>query len=366
MNIKRSLKLSFLGISLLLFSPVLLFGQSEKGAIIGVVTDSTGAVIQGATVKITNMGNKTSQTLTTNSDGVYEAPFLTPATYEVSATAQGFGETVNNNVILNVGQRINVHLELRAGGVEGNVLVVDAAQLLQTETASIGQVIDNKQITELPSGDRNIYSFILLNSNVNQPPGGNGPAFRLESGGSFSISGTRPSTATFKIDGLSNTDPTFGTPTITPSLDSVQEFQVQNSAYSAEYEGIGQVNVATKAGTSRIHGSLFEFLRNDKLQPRNPIAALDKDGKPGRGKLRFNQFGGTIGGPLWIPRFGEGGPAVYKGDTFFFLSYEGRRHNTVTTGLTRVLTEAERRGDFSGALGAVSYTHLTLPTTPYV
>jgi hypothetical protein len=128
-------------------------------------------------------------------------------------------------------------------------------------------VIDNKQLSELPSGDRNIYSFILLNSNVNQPPGGNGPAFRLESGGSFSISGTRPSTATFKVDGLSNTDPTFGTPTITPSLDSVQEFQVQNSAYSAEYEGIGQVNVATKAGTSRIHGSVFEFVRNDALQP---------------------------------------------------------------------------------------------------
>jgi hypothetical protein len=360
MNIKRSLKVSFLSISLLLFSPVLLFGQTEKGAIIGVVTDSTGAVVPGATVTITNLGTNTTQTLTTNSEGLYEAPFLSPATYEVSGTAQGFGRTVNNNVIVNVGQRVSVDLELRAGGVEGNVMVVDTPQLLQTETASIGQVIDNKQITELPSGDRNIYSFILLNSNVNQPPGGNGPAFRLESGGSFSISGTRPSTATFKIDGLSNTDPTFGTPTITPSLDSVQEFQVQNSAYSAEYEGIGQINVATKSGTGRIHGSLFEFLRNDKLQPRNPIAALDKDGKPGRGKLRFNQFGGSIGGPLWIPRFGEGGPAFYKGNTFFFGSYEGRRHNTVTTGLTRVLTAAERSGDFSASLGAC----LTVGGTP--
>src|SRR6185295_4130719 len=168
----------------------------------------------------------------------------------------------------------------------------------------------------------------------------------------FSISGTRPSTVTFKIDGLSNTDPTFGTPTITPSLDSVQEFQLQNSAYSAEYEGIGQINVATKGGTSRIHGSVFEFLRNDRLQPRNPVAALDKSGKPGRGKLRFNQFGGTVGGPLWLPRFGEGGPQWYKEGTFFFFSYEGRRHNTVTPTATRVLTAAERAGDFSAALGA--------------
>ena len=352
MDAKRMMKAGFIGFLLCLFVPTLLFGQTEKGAIVGVVTDGTGAVVPGATVTITNLGNKTSQTLTTNSEGLYEAPFLTPATYEVSATAQGFGKTLNNGVIVNVGQRVSVNLELAVGGIESEVTVADAAPLLQTESASIGQIIDNRQLTQLPSGDRNIYSFILLNSNVNQPPGGNGPAFRLESGGSFSISGTRPSTATFKIDGLSNTDPTFGTPTITPSLDSVQEFQVQNSAYSAEYEGIGQINVATKSGASRIHGSLFEFLRNDRLQPRNPIAALDKDGKPGRGKLRFNQFGGTVGGPVWLPRFGEGGPSVYKGNTFFFFSYEGRRHNTVTAGLTRVLTGAERNGDFSASLGA--------------
>ncbi len=337
---------------LLLVLPITVPAQSERGAIVGIITDTTGAVVPGATVTITNLGNRTVQTLVTNNEGLYEAPFLPPAAYEVSATGPGFGRTVNNNVVVGVGQRVSLNLELAAGGVEGSVLVVDTPQLLQTETASIGQVINNKQLTELPSGDRNIYSFILLNSNVTQPPGGNGPAFRLESGGSFSISGTRPSTATFKIDGLSNTDPTFGTPTITPSLDSVQEFQVQNSAYSAEYEGIGQINVATKAGTNSFHGSLFEFLRNDVLQPRNPIAAPDKSGKPSRGKLRFNQFGGTVGGPLWLPRFGEGGPAVIKSKTFFFVSYEGRRHNTVTTGLTRVLTQAQRAGNFSENLGA--------------
>lgn len=349
---RRNLSPTFFSLFLLLLLPLAVFAQSERGAIIGLITDSTGSLVPGANVTITNLGNKTSQTLTTNGEGRYEAPFLIPATYEVSATAPGFGKTVNNRVVVNVGQRVSINLELGAGGVEGTVQVIGDTPLLQTESASIGQVIDNKQLTELPSGDRNIYSFILLNSNVNQPPGGNGPAFRLESGGSFSISGTRPSTATFKIDGLSNTDPTFGTPTITPSLDSVQEFQLQNSAYSAEFEGIGQVNVATKAGASRIHGTLFEFLRNDRLQPRNPVAALDKTGKPGRGKLRFNQFGGTVGGPLWLPRFGEGGPSAYKDTTFFFVSYEGRRHNTVTPNFTRVLTEAERNGDFSAALGA--------------
>ena len=353
MNIKRSLKISFLSISLFLFSPALLLGQSEKGAIVGTVTDSNGSVVPSATVTITNLGNNTSQTYTTNSDGLYEAPFLTPSTYKVSVTASGFSTSVANEVVINVGQRQRVDVKLQPGDVTAQIQVTDIAPLLQTESASIGQVIDNKTITELPSGDRNIYTFLLLNSNVTQPAGGNGPAFRPETGGSFSISGTRPSSVTFKIDGLSNTDPTFGTPTITPSLDSVQEFQLQNNAYSAEYEGIGQVNVATKSGTNKFHGSLFEFVRNDALQPRNPLLAPDKSGKPGKSKLRFNQFGGTIGGPIWLPRFGEGGPAFFDSDrTFFFFSYEGRRTNRLGPSFTHVLTQPERNGDFSPALGA--------------
>src|SRR5688572_23401678 len=135
MNAKRMVKASFFGLLLCLFTPAPLFGQTEKGAILGVVTDTTGAVVQGATVTITNVDNKTSQTSTTNSDGLYEAPFLPPATYQVSATAPGFGTTVNNRVIVNVGQRVGVDLELRAGDVEGIVTVVDTAPLLQTESA---------------------------------------------------------------------------------------------------------------------------------------------------------------------------------------------------------------------------------------
>lgn len=226
--------------------------------------------------------------------------------------------------------------------------------MLQTETASIGQVINNKQLTELPSVDRNIYGFLTLDSTVNSGPTGNAEAFRVESGGSFSISGSRPSSVTFKIDGQANNDPTFGTPTITPSLDSVKEFQLQNNAYSAEFEGITQINVATKGGTTGFHGSLFDFVQNDLLQPRNPNAPRDASGKSGKNRLRFNQFGATIGGPLWLPRFGEGGPAVFNKDrTFFFFSYEGRRNDTLNLStMTRVLTVAERSGDFSAGLGA--------------
>ena len=333
--------------------PAVTLGQTETGAIIGTITDQLGAVVANATVIVTDVNSNVSQTYKTNEDGFYEAPFLKPGTYRVSVAVEGFNTAVSNHVTVNVNSRVRVDLPLTPGSVTAEVEVSDAASLVQTENANIGQVTDNKTLIELPSGDRNIYSFLLLNSNVAQPPGGNATAFRLESGGSFSISGTRPSALTFKTDGMSNTDPTFGTPTITPSLDSVHEFQLQNNTYAAQFEGIAQVNVATKAGGQRFHGSLFEFFRNDRLQPRNPVAALDKDGKPGRGKLRFNQFGGTFGGPIpfskkiWGP-LGHDGPDT----TFFFFNYEGRRQSSLNPTGTFVLTPAERIGDFSGSLGA--------------
>lgn len=353
MNLTTSLKVSFLCISLVLLSPALLFGQSEKGAIVGVVTDSTGGRVSGATVTITNLGTKTIQTFETNDEGLYEAPFLNPASYMVVVSATGFKRAMVNEVIVNVGRRESVNVQLETGDIAATVVVSDTSTpLVQTENASIGTVVNTKQLTDLPSLDRNIYGFLNLDSTVTSGFSGNAEAFRLESGGTFVISGTRASSITFKIDGQANTDPTFGTPTITPSLDSVKEFQLQNNAYSAEFEGITQINIASKAGTRAFHGSAFEFVQNDLLEPRDPRAALDKDGKRSKNKLRFNQFGGTIGGPLWLPRFGEGGPSLIKDRTFFFFSYEGKRQNAITLGFARVLTEAERRGDLSSALGA--------------
>jgi len=353
MNLSRRLTISSLAILLVLFSPGLLFGQSERGAILGIVTDSTGAAVPAASVTITNLATKTDQTFTTNDEGRYEAPFLNPASYMVVVKVAGFKTAIVNEVIVNVGRRESVNVQLETGDISASVIIADTSTpLIQTESASIGTVVTTKQITDLPSQDRNIYGFLNLDSTVTSGFGGNAEAFRLESGGTFVISGTRASSITFKIDGQANTDPTFGTPTITPMMDSVKEFQLQNNAYSAEYEGITQINIASKAGTSAIHGSGFEFAQNDFFQPRNPLAALDKSGKPGKNRLRFNQFGGTIGGPLWLPRFGEGGASAIKDSTFFFFGYEGKRQNATALGFARVLTEAERRGDFSSSLGA--------------
>lgn len=350
---RRNTALRFLSFFLLLLAPCIVSAQSERGALVGVVTDGTGAVVPGATVTIVNPETQSQVTAMSNDEGLYEAPFLVPATYRVAVGATGFSTAVINNVIVSVGQRRRLDVELAAGDVSAKVDVVDTPALLQTESASIGQVITDRQLTQLPTPNRNIYSFLTLDSTVNSGPTGNAEAFRIESGGSLSISGTRPSSVTFKMDGAANNDPTFGTPTITPSIDSVKEFQLQNNAYSAEFEGITQVNVATKSGTSRFHGSLFEFAQNDYFQPRNPNGTLDAQGRRSKNKLKYNQFGGTIGGPVWLPRFGEGGPSFFNKDrTFFFFSYEGLRNNARAINFTRVLTEAERRGDFSANLGA--------------
>jgi hypothetical protein len=312
--------------------------QTERGAIVGVVKDAGGGVLPGATVTLVSHETNAAQTYVTNAEGVFEAPFLTPGVYRVRAEMSGFRTAEVERAEVNMGARVNASFTLQPAGVATEVTVVGRTPLMQTASATVGQTLDDRTLIELPSGDRNVYQFLALSSNVTAPAGGNAPAFRLESGGSFAISGTRPSSVTFKIDGLANTDPGFGTPTITPSLDSIKEFQVQNNAYSAEYEGIGQVNVATRAGSSRIRGSLFEYLRNEKFQPINPV--LNR-----KTRLRFNQFGGTIGGPVWP-----------SDNTFFFFSYEGRRHDTLSVGQAFVPTAAFRAGDFSAALGACLQT----------
>jgi hypothetical protein len=310
----------------------------EKGAITGVVTDATGGVLPGTTVTITHVATNVSQTFVTNQEGLYEAPFMTPGIYRVSAALDGFNTSVLEDVQVNIGTRTAAHVRLTPAGVTTEVTVVARPLLVQTATASVGQVIDSKTLVELPSGDRNIYDFMTLSSTVTAPAGGNAPAFRLDSGGSFSISGTRPSSITFKIDGLANTDPGFGTPTITPSLDAVHEFQVQNNAYSAQYEGIGQVNVATRSGTSVLRGSVFEFGRHEALRPTNPVTGT-------KTRYRFNQFGGTFGGPVWP-----------TDRTFFFFSYEGRRFDELGPNPALVPTALQRAGDFSAQLGGCVVT----------
>jgi hypothetical protein len=354
-----SIPAGFVPAVLLILCCVPALPQSEKGSILGTVRDASGAAVANIVVKVTNTASNVTQELLTNEDGAYEAPFLSPGEYSVSVSATGFDTAVISGIVVHVGDRVRADISLQVGKVETRVEVKASEPLVQTGSASIGQVFENRSIQDLPNGDRNIYNYVQLSSTAVPTPGGNAPGFRLESGGSLALSGTRPSSLTFKIDGLSNTDPAFGTPTITPSLDAVQEFRVQNNAYDAQYEGIAQINVATKSGVNSFHGSAFDFLRNDAFQPRNPLNPPDSSGLPAKNKLRFNQFGATFGGPVRLPK-------LYNGSnrTFFFFSFEGRRENLTGTGFTRVPTAAERSGNFADDLGGCATAKLNGVDTP--
>ena len=202
MRYSHSRALNFVLAMFLLFSSVT-FGQSERGSIVGTVTDEAGKAVPNVTVTVTNQANKTSQTLTTNAEGIYNVPFLTPGNYEVSATATGFSKTVVSDVVVNVASRESVNITLKVGQVTETVQVSDQAPLLQTENAGVGQVITQQQLADLPSSNRNLYSFLSLDSTVNGQGvnSSNAESFRLESGGTMSIAGGRPSAVTFKIDG---------------------------------------------------------------------------------------------------------------------------------------------------------------------
>jgi hypothetical protein len=183
--------------------------QTERGSIVGIARDTTGGVLPGVTVTISNTASGVEQTYVTNAQGLYEAPFLSPGRYRVSAALSGFTTAVVENLDVNIGQRVNADVTLKPAGLSTEVNVVAAPSLVQRETATVGQTFDSQTLIDLPSNDGNVYNVLALDSSVTAPAGGNAPAFRLESGGSFSISGTRPSSVTFKIDGLTNTDPGF-------------------------------------------------------------------------------------------------------------------------------------------------------------
>jgi hypothetical protein len=188
----------------LLLGPLSALAQTERGSIVGIARDTTGGVLPGVTVTVTSAATGVEQTYVTNTQGLYEAPFLSPGTYRVSAALSGFTTAVIEEVTVNIGRRVNADVTMTPAGVATEVTVVAQQTLVQQETATVGQVFTNKTLIELPSTDGNVYNVLTLNSNVTAPAGGNAPAFRLESGGTFSVSGTRPSSITFKIDGLTN------------------------------------------------------------------------------------------------------------------------------------------------------------------
>ena len=323
--------------------------QVEQGRFVGRIADPQDASVTGALVKITNNGTNISQTAITDSSGNYVVTPVQAGTYSLSVTATGFQTISTSNIEVQVGQVVREDLHLRVGASNIVVEVTTASPLLTTDSATIGQVITNQQLTALPLNGRGYYRLAELTPGAALLPAtGNSLAIRPEIVNGNTISGIRGSAISFLLDGVDVSEQHQGGTFIQTSIDALQEFSVQQSPYTAEFNRGGAFfNATTKSGTNSYHGGVFEFLRNNIFDARNYFSQT-------RAILKRNQFGGDIGGPLSIPHLYSG-----RNKTFFFVDYEGQRlrQGLVESGI--VPTNAQRAGDFTAPGLKTIYDPLT-------
>ena len=321
------------------------FGQTF-GEITGVVTDPSGAIITGATLTVTNTQTNAARTATTNVAGNYSFPALLPGVYNVRAEMQGFQSELRSGVELQVQQVARLDFQLRVGAVAETVEVTGGAPQLNTENATVGTVIENQRIVELPLNGRNFIQLVALSPNVNATFADGGAATSRQGGDrasqNFSIAGQRREFNYYTLDGIANTDVDFNTYIFLPSIDALQEFKVQTGIYSAEFgREAAQVNVSTKSGTNEYHGAVFDFIRNNDLDAR-PFGFTRT--VPVSAPFKWNQYGFTLGGPVQIPKLFNG-----KNRLFFMSNFEGFRLRNQTQVVYSTPPQAMRNGDFSQA-----------------
>lgn len=339
------------------------FGQTF-GQISGLIRDTSGSVVAGATITVLNPQTNFQRAATSNSDGNYNVPDLPPGVYNVRAEAQGFQIEVRNSIELQVQQTARVDFSLNVGAVNESIEVQASTPLLDTENASIGTVIEQQSITDLPLNGRNFTDLIGLSPNVTTGQTVTGGFSSVRGGGlsrgdiSISIAGQRREFMYFTLDGVDNSDVDFNVYELLPSIDALQEFKVQTGIYSAEfgYEP-GQVNISTRSGTNSYHGTLFEFLRNNDVDAL-PFAFTTP--VPPSAPLRWNQFGFTLGGPIQIPKVFNG-----KDRLFFMSNYEGFRERNETQQTINVPPAAMRMGNFSQILPGTVITDPANNNTPF-
>lgn len=326
------------------------------GSLTGDVKDASGAVVAGAAITVRNTSTNGVRNATTNEDGVYSIPALVPGLYEVKAEKSGFKSASRANVELQVQQAARVDFNLEIGQVSEVVEVSSRLPLLSTEDATVGSVIEQKRITELPLNGRNFFSLVGLSPNVNigfnQAAQAAGRQGGTRSELTISIAGARSAWSNYTLDGITNTDINFNLYIVLPSVEALQEFKVQTGIYPAEFgRGAGQINVSTKGGSNQYHGALFEFLRNDKLDAR-PYFFKDPESPtqtaPLKAPYRQNQYGGTISGPIVIPKLFNG-----KDRIFFMANYEGFKSRRSVPSFFTTMTPEMRAGDFSAFTGAL-------------
>ncbi len=328
-------------LALVLFTP--LYGQT-LGQIGGEVKDASGAIVPSATVTATNVATNVERTAKSNEAGIYTFPSLVPGMYSVKVEASGFRPVTKTNIELQVQGNMRVDFTLEVGQVAESVEVSATAALMSTENATVGTVIENRRIVDLPLNGRNFLQLVALSPNVTYGFGTPGQVSGRQGGDrgnqNISLMGMRGTWNRYTLDGIENTDVNFNLYVLLPSIDALQEFKVQSGIYPAEFgRAASQVNVSTKSGSNEFHGALFEFLRNNKMDAKQ----YDFVGtNPAKSPFKYNQYGFTLGGPVWIPKIFNG-----KNKLFFMSNWEGFRQRTRGYGLYTTPTNAMRNGDFS-------------------
>src|ERR1700730_826530 len=314
------------------------------GQITGEVHDQSGAAAPNAAVTVTNTGTNASRSTTTNDAGIYSFPSLVPGTYQVRVALQGFQPVVRTDIELQVQQTARVDFTLNVGQATQAVEVSGAVQLLTTENATVGTVIGQKSIEDLPLNGRNFLQLVALSPNVTYGFMAPNNEQRRQGGTrteqNISIAGMRGTWNYYTLDGIDNTDVNFNLYVQLPSVDALQEFKVQSGIYPAEFgREAGQINVSTKSGTNDYHGTLFEFLRNSVVDAR----PYDFEGtSPAKSPFRWNQYGFTVSGPVEIPKLFDG-----KNKLFFMSNFEGFKSRRTDTGIYKTAPDSWRDGDFS-------------------
>ena len=329
-------------------------GQT-MGEVTGRITDPSGAAVPSADVTITNSATNVSRKTVSNETGDYSFPSLPPGIYKVRLEHAGFKATETSDVQVQVQQTVRMDFTLQVGQLSQSVLVEASAAQLQAENATVGTVIDNKRIVELPLNGRNYLQLVALTSNATTLSPSAGQAGSRQGGDrasqSISVAGQRTMFDYFTLDGTDNTDPNFNTYVVLPSIDALQEFKVQTGVYPAEFgHNATQINVLTKSGGNQYHGALFEFLRNEVLDAK-PYSFTSRPQQ--KNPFKWNQFGFELDGPVRIPKLFDG-----RDKLFFMANYEAFRHRQNFQSVYTVPTPAMFNGNYS-ALSTLIYDPVT-------
>lgn len=319
-----------------------LCAQIGAGSIVGTVTDPTGAVVSEVEIIVTNIESGVSRTSRTTETGDYAVAALQPGQYSVSAKKPMFRAAIVPAFTLQVDQKARVDIQLRVGQLQDSVIIKATQPLLETDSATVGQVIDNRRVENLPLNGRSFVDLAILGPGATFTKDVNTWFIEVKSVGQqrannqYSLGGNRAQDTNYLVDGATDTDADFNTLAAQPSIDEIEEFKTETSTYTAEFgRGAAQVNVSTKSGTNSLHGTAYDFLRNDALDAKNFFDDLLYGGPAPKPAFRRNQFGAAVGGPIIPDRF------------FYFASYEGLRDRTHTTSARNVPTAGARTGELS-------------------